>query len=164
MFDQVLKDIQSYPELAALLGHEYTHINNRHGMKTLAHAMFRELLTGVLTGWDNSDNFISNANQLLVLEYSREFEIEADKGSLDLLYKNRIDLNGMTDLLKRMEKIERKSGEQTPTYLSTHSDAEDRLEVIQEEIEKLQNNHIYNEKLDDLFKQLTTFRTRYWWE
>ena len=164
LFDQVLKELQSYTELAAVLGHEYSHIKNRHGMKTLAHALLRESLSEVLTVGDNSDNFISNANQLLVLEYSREFEIEADKGGIDLLYKNRIDLNGMLEVLKRIEKIEQKNGEQTPPYLSTHPDAADRLELIEEEIKKLRNNHVYNEKLDSIFKELKVFKTKFWWE
>ncbi|MFN3605486.1 MAG: GYF domain-containing protein, partial [Leptonema sp. (in: bacteria)] len=55
VFDQVLREVKSYPELAALLGHEYAHIKNRHGMKNLAHAVSRELLTAILAGSDRSN-------------------------------------------------------------------------------------------------------------
>lgn len=156
VFDQVLKEVKSYPELAALLGHEYIHIKNRHGMKTLAHSLSRELLTTVLTGGDNSDKFISNSNKLLTLKNSRDFETEADKGGLELLVQNRIDLNGMTELFKRMEKM--LEGKNVPSYLSTHPDSEDRLETIENEIKGKQNNYVHSDKLDDLFQQLTTFK------
>jgi predicted Zn-dependent protease len=157
VFDQVLKEVKSYPELAALLGHEYIHIKNRHGMKTLAHSLSRELLTAVLTGGDNSDKFISNSNKLLTLKNSRDFETEADKGGLDLLIQNRIDINGMTELFKRMEKLAEIKGKNVPAYLNTHPDSEDRLETIEEEIKDKQNNYVHSDKLDDLFQQLTTF-------
>lgn len=160
VFDQVLKEVKSYPELAALLGHEYIHIQNRHGMKTLAHSLSRELLTVILSGGDNSDKFISNANKLLTLKNSRDFETEADIEAVNLLAKSDIDLKGMSELFKRMEKLGEKGEKSTPTYLSTHPDTEDRLETIEGEIKKRQNNYIHNDKLDDLFKQLTTFKNR----
>lgn len=162
VFDQVLKEVKSYPELAALLGHEYIHIKNRHGMKTLAHSLSRDLLTAVLTGGDNSDKFISNSNKLLTLKNSRDFETEADKGGLELLVQNRIDINGMTELFKRMEKLGERSGKSVPAYLSTHPDSEDRLETTEEEIKKKQNNYVHSDKLDDLFQQLTTFKNSYY--
>lgn len=162
VFDQVLREVKSYPELAALLGHEYIHIKNRHGMKTLAHSLSRELLTAVLTGGDNSDKFISNSNKLLTLKNSRDFETEADKGGLELLVQNRIDINGMTELFKRMEKLGERTGKSVPAYLSTHPDIEDRLETTEEEIKKKQNNYVHNDKLDDLFQQLTTFKNSYY--
>ncbi len=158
VYDQVLKEVESYPELAALLGHEYTHIKKRHGMKTLAHSLSRELLTEVLTGGDNSEKFISNSNKLLTLKNSRVFESEADNGGLELLVQNRINLNGMIELFKRMVKLNEKNGKSVPEYLSTHPDSENRLETIEEEIKKKENNYIHNSKLDDLFQQLTTFK------
>jgi len=155
VFDQVLKEVKSYPELAALLGHEYIHIKNRHGMKNLAHSLSRELLTTVITGGDNSNNFITNSNKLLTLKNSRDFETEADKGGLELLLQNHIDGNGMTDLFKRMEKMP--EGETLPAYLSTHPNTEDRLEKIKKEIKDKPNNYVHSDKLEVLFQQLTTF-------
>lgn len=73
-------------------------------MKNLAYSLSRELLTAVITGGDNTNNFISNSNKLLTLKNSRDFETEADKGGLELLVQKHIDGNGMTDLFKRMKK------------------------------------------------------------
>ena len=157
VFDQVLKEIESYPELAALLGHEYTHINKRHGMKTLAHSLSRELITTILTGGATTDKFIGNSNQLLELKKSREFETEADKEGVYLLIKKAIDANGMSKLIKRMKKIEERDGTEIPFYLSSHPNTEDRLENAEELIRKEHNNYVNNQKLEELFQQLTTF-------
>lgn len=157
VFDQVLKEVKSYPELAALLGHEYAHIKNRHGMKSLAHSLSRELITAVLMGGDKSGKVISNSNKLLILKNSRDFETEADHGGLQLLLQNHIDVNGMAELFNRMEKLGRKNTESIPAYLSTHPDSEDRLLIAEEEIKKNSNNYVYNEKLDTLFQRLSSF-------
>ncbi|MCS6934865.1 MAG: M48 family metalloprotease [Chitinophagales bacterium] len=162
VFDHVLREVESYPELAALLAHEYIHIKNRHGIKTLANSLSRELLTALLTGDDNSETLISNSNKLLTLKNSRYFEIEADKGALELLEQKRIDINGMAELFKRMEKLYEATDNSVPSYLSTHPDIEDRLEMIEEEIKKKQNNYINSEKLDELFQRLTTFNDGYY--
>ncbi|MFN3638394.1 MAG: M48 family metallopeptidase, partial [Chloroherpetonaceae bacterium] len=149
-----LREVKSYPELAALLGHEYAHIKNRHGMKNLAHAVSRELLTAILAGSDRSNTLISNSNKLLTLKNSRELENEADKGGLELLIQNRIDGNGMAQMLRRIEKLGQKSGKNIPAYLSTHPDIEDRIETIEEEIKRGKNDYIHREELERLFQQL----------
>lgn len=154
IYERVLKEVESYPELAALLAHEYAHIENRHGMKTLAHALSREFITTILTGEDRSETLIYNSNKLLTLENSRHFEFEADKEGLSLLAESKINLNGMVDLFNRMNNIKEKSYTHSPVYLSTHPHTEDRLEVIEEEIKQQQNDYLENPKLEKLFQKL----------
>lgn len=153
VFEQVLKEVQSYSELAALLGHEYAHIRNRHGMKMMGHALFRILLVELLTGGDNTDSFVKNSGELLLLGYSRKFEMEADKDGLALLGQKQIDLNGMVELFERMAKFEQREEKRHP-YLSTHPDARSRLEAIKIEIGKMPNNHVRNDRLFHLFTEL----------
>jgi predicted Zn-dependent protease len=152
VFDQVLKEVESYSELAALLGHEYMHIKNRHGMKTLAHFLSRELLTDILSSDDESYKFVSNSNRLLTLKNSRVFETEADEGGLELLFQNRIDMNGMIRLFKRMKDIS--EGISAPDYLSTHPNIEKRIETLEKELKSRQNNYTHSAKLEELFQEL----------
>jgi beta-barrel assembly-enhancing protease len=121
-------------------------------MKTLAHSLSRELLTQILTGGDNSQNLIRNSNKLLTLKNSRNFETEADKGGLQLLIQNHIDINGMIDLFKLMETIS--EGKGVPTYLATHPAIEDRIENIELEIKEEKNDHVFDSNLNNIFEKL----------
>ena len=161
VFDKVFKDVNSSSELAALLGHEYSHIKYRHSMKGLGQALTWELLASIFSGGDNSDNFVRNSNKLLTLKNSREFETQADKGGLDLLQQKQIDLTGMVDLIELMQNLPEVQDDKTPDYLSTHPATEDRLETIQDEIKTRKNNFKTNGRLDDLLQQLKTENGNY---
>lgn len=156
VFDEVLRSVKSYPELAALLAHEYSHIKNRHGMRTLAHEDLRQLLADALFGGGNGyDDFIKNSNKLLTSKKSRGFEKQADKEGLELLRLNKINEQGFIDLLKTIDGIE--SSEKSKNiplsiYFSTHPDTKDRIESIEKNISD--NAFENNSTLDNLFKQL----------
>lgn len=154
VFEKVLEVINSYEELAALLAHEYSHIKYRHGMKGIAQSLSWELLGKVITGGDNSNNFIRNSNLLLTLSNSRAFETQADIGGLKLLREQHIDQKGMIHLFETMLKLPKKNEKQTPAYLSTHPDTEERLLKVNEVISKNKSENIVNNKLEDTFKKL----------
>lgn len=154
IFSKVLQDVNSYSELSALLGHEYSHIKFRHSMKELAQSLSWELLRELITGGDNSDKFVRNSNQLLTLKNSRKFETEADLNGLQLLRQQRIDQSGMTDLFKTIMKQPDENKNKTPTYLSTHPDTQDRLAEAEETIKDNPSEHSNNARLDELFGEL----------
>lgn len=155
LFDNVFENVKSYPELTALLAHEYAHIQNRHGIRRLAHELSRDLVTAFI--WDDDKGvgkFVKNANLLLTLGNSREFETQADIQAFQLLRDKKIDSKGLIDLLMLMEKIERKSGNKTPSYLSTHPNAEERLDLIQDSINASPYDYNHFEKLAEIFQRL----------
>lgn len=154
VFDKVLDEVNSYSELAALLGHEYSHIKYRHGMKTLAHSLSRELLTELLSNGNSHDNFIRHSSELLVLSNSREFETDADLGGLELLREQHIDQNGMVSLFKTMQALPQTAHNETPTYLSSHPDIEDRLEKVEEVIKESSASNTTHSKLETIFADL----------
>lgn len=153
IFSNVIETVNSYPELAALLAHEYAHIKYRHGVKNIAHSLTRELLTKILTGENNGDNFIKNSNKLLTLKNSRSFENKADEEGLNLMASQHIDLNGMTKLFETMSLL---SDNETPAYLSTHPNIEERLKKTQENITSTNNNFSNNVRLEFIFNELKT--------
>lgn len=160
VFDKVLKDINSYQELAALLGHEYSHIKYRHGMKGIAQSLSWELLAELLSGGDNSDNFIRSSSLLLTLKKSRAFETQADLGGLELLIEQHIDQNGMTDLFQTMLKLSQENKSQIPSYLSTHPATKERLEKVTQVIKEKQSDSKANNKLKRIFNELTNTDVR----
>jgi Zn-dependent protease with chaperone function len=161
VFDKVLQSVNSYPELAALLAHEYSHVKNRHGMRSLAHEQLRAIIAdGFSDGANNSDDFIKGSNKLLTSKKSRGFEKQADIEGLELLRKNKINEQGFLDLLTTIESIE-STEKLAPNvnsvfsdYISTHPPTKDRIKLIESKI-LISNNNEPNDKLDSLFKQIT---------
>jgi len=165
VFDEVLKEVESYPELAGLLGHEYTHLVSNHGMRMVARNLGYELIRLLIFG-DESDaaEFTKMVNLVVLLGYSQEFETEADLNALKLMYASKIEAKGLPDLFKRMEKYEKRSGEDVPSYLRTHPITRDRIEYLQDSIASNPYKPEINLKLDTLFQELTTFRkSKSWW-
>lgn len=156
LFDHVFENIKSYPEFTALLAHEYAHIQHRHGIRKLAHELSRSLVTAFI--WDDDKGvgkLVKNANLLLTLGYSREFETQADVQAFQLLRDKKIDSKGLVDLFKRMEKIERTNSKKTPPYLNTHPDPEERLNLMQDSIKASPYAHEHFEKLEQIFQRLS---------
>lgn len=157
LFDNVFENVKSYPELSALFAHEYAHIQNRHGVRRLAHELSRDLVTAFIWDADNGvGKMVKNANLVLTLGNSREFETQADIQAFQLMRDKKIDSRGLVDLFRLLERIERKSDNQTPSYLSTHPDAEERLDLIQDSIKASPYDHNHFEKLEELFQKLNT--------
>jgi predicted Zn-dependent protease len=153
VYDEVLKKVETYDELAALLSHEYSHIKNRHGMKSLASSISYELLFGLLSGNNNNESFTNNAGLLLVLRNSRDIELEADKGGIDLIFKNKINPDGFIALFNRMIMLS-ENEKHIPAYLSTHPDAEVRLEAVKNKIAKQKHAISQNHQLEQLFQEI----------
>ncbi len=154
VFDKVLQDVNSYSELSALMGHEYSHIKFRHGMKGIAQNLAWGLIAEGMNSGDHSDNVIRYANLLLTSKNSRKFETQADLNGLKLLREQRIDQNGMTDLFKTILKQPQPNEQNTPAYLSTHPETQDRLEKAEEIIKDNPSEHSENARLAELFGEL----------
>lgn len=164
VFDEVLRKVGSYQELAALLGHEYCHIKYRHGMKGIAQTLSWGLLGELITGGDHSNGFIENSNLLLTLKNSREFETQSDFGGLELMRQQQIDQTGMSDMFRTMLDAHKGRSEDRPSYLSTHPDTEDRLDAVEQEIKTKPGVVKQHSKLELIFEELTkgeaTWQTR----
>lgn len=164
VIDDVLESVKSYEELAALLFHEYAHVKHRHGLRTLAHALSRELITALIFGDDKGmGELIRNANLLLTLGNSREFETQADIEAFKMFKQKKLDTKGLIDLFKRLEKLERSSGSKAPSYLNTHPDSEERLDLINDSIQASPYNSFDNATLNEIFERLTQKKETYYY-
>ncbi|MFZ1498180.1 MAG: M48 family metallopeptidase, partial [Saprospiraceae bacterium] len=105
VFSGIIDKMKKYDELAALIGHEAAHINNRHSLKLLCRNLSNYLLISALLGDVNGIMAIigDNVNNLQELSFSRQFEREADIEGLILLQKNRIDPQGILHLIERLD-------------------------------------------------------------
>jgi beta-barrel assembly-enhancing protease len=154
VYDAILKKIKTPEELAALLGHEGSHIALRHSLRTLFRSLARKMFLSLITGNESGivNVVVDNADDLKGLQYSRSLETEADNSGLQLMSQNSIGLQGMVQL---METLNQEDGsEELPAFISTHPVFNDRIENIKEKISKLPATTTQDKELATLFQAI----------
>ena len=133
VYDQLLREMKHYEELAALLSHEYAHVEEKHTTKTIFRSMgtymFISLLFGDLGG--AGAVVVENANSLKSLQYSRRLEKAADLYGLHLLQERKIDPRGFEWLFNTLKQ---QNSLQPSEWLSSHPDLDNRIRYINREM------------------------------
>lgn len=125
-----LLDRMSRPEeLAALLAHEFSHIEKRHTTRALLQSFgtytMISLVFGDLSGI--AAVVAENAHTLRHLEYSRSLEKEADLNGLALLEARHISGEGYIQLFRTLQK---EAGAAPSEWLSSHPDLDSRISYV----------------------------------
>jgi len=139
VFEGLVRETECWDELAALMGHELAHVNERHSFKQLARSITSYLLLSVLTGdvAGASGVMLEQANNFNEMANSRKHEKEADLVGLEYLKQNKIRPQAMMDLFYRLmeETGEDEMTEELGTkmeYLSTHPLSSNRMGYIKD--------------------------------
>jgi Zn-dependent protease with chaperone function len=155
VYSGIIEKMNSHEELVALLGHEITHVVNRHSLKSICRSAASGIVIASLFGdvTGISSGILSQADKFKELEYSRDLETEADNNGLQIMIDNKVNPSGMLNLLE----ILKKESNEMPglmKYLSTHPDTEARIENIKAHSDfGLKFNE--NEELKTIFRDLT---------
>ena len=156
VYDKLLSGIGSYPELAALLAHEFVHVQNRHSLRSLFRQFSSRIFLALFLG--NFDVagavLIQNTEQLKDLSYSRKLETEADEVGASLLAQRGIDCKGFVRLFELLQK--ESGGATVPEFINSHPDLEKRMANVQEQAYCKNQQTTPNEALHGLFLQLKT--------
>ncbi|HVG17366.1 MAG TPA: M48 family metallopeptidase [Chitinophagaceae bacterium] len=156
VYDKLLNSTSSYPELCALLAHEFTHIENRHTIRTL----FRQLGSGIFMSLLLGDAsavggaIIRNADYLKNLSYSRALEKEADENGLRLLSERGIDPDGFVRLFQLLGR--QNKGSEATEWLSSHPNLNKRIKAIKGNLFYQRGKHATDTSLHRLFLQIQT--------
>jgi hypothetical protein len=132
VYSELLKQIDSYPELAALLSHEFTHVNNKHSTKSIFRRLGSKVFIGLLFGRFGTVTsvLINHADDLKSLKYSRKLEKEADMDGLEILLQRKIDPQGFTALFQHLKSAAPSNS--MPEFLGSHPDVDKRIGYIKE--------------------------------
>ena len=136
-------DMESYEELAAILGHEITHVDCRHisdkmekskkiGIASIA-GLVAAIGLGVAGAGVAANAALAGtlaASQQLMLAYSREDEMQADQVGLIYLTDAGYNADGLLDALKRIRSRQWFGKDIVPTYMMTHPALEDRIAYV----------------------------------
>ncbi len=143
----IVKMCKNEDELAAVLAHEISHIQLRHGMSSIKDSRWTNFATTL--GVEATKKYASNdlikltdafggsvsdvVNTLVVNGYSREYEMSADAYALEILSKTGYAPTSIVSMLEQMQKTlaDDKGG-----FGTTHPKASERVESISKVLQK----------------------------
>jgi len=154
VYDAILEQMKTPEELAALLGHEGSHIALRHSLRNIFRDLSQKMFLALIVGNESgiASVVVNNANALQQLQYSRSLETEADNNGLQLMAKNNINMQGMVRLIKMLQN--ENGGAEPSAFLSTHPVFKDRIGNIEKQIRQLPAVTTSNDSLKKLFHDI----------
>ena len=139
---------QNESELAGVMGHEVSHILQRHqargvaGQKGSTIASLAALAVAILASRGGSTSQIPEAAVATAtaigiqgqLDYSREFEREADRMGLGIMERAGFDARGMVSFFERLQRSNRHNDGKAPGYLRSHPLTTERIADMQNRV------------------------------
>ena len=136
VFTGMLRLAQNNNQLAAVIGHEISHVQARHGNERASMDMVSQLGQGVAEiAAPGSGNLVGLGSQLgFLLPYSRTQENEADIMGQVLMARAGFDPRASIDLWLLMQKQNQGA---PPQFLSTHPAHGDRIQKLHAQLPKV---------------------------
>jgi beta-barrel assembly-enhancing protease len=130
-------------ELAGVMSHEIAHVAARHGTRQATRGQVAQLATIPLIfmggGWGAYG--IRQAASVLIpigfLQFSRQFEREADMLGLQYMYKTGYDPGSFVDFFEKIQSMEKKKPGFLSKAFSTHPLTDDRITTAQKNIQEM---------------------------
>jgi len=140
----LLELLESEDELAAVLGHEISHVDNRHAIERLQYELASRKL-----GLGEFYSLGSAGVQIFQAGYNKDQELEADRVGLDFAVAAGYSPAGAVTLMQRFERLEKESSEKPSSaveelaqipfdslreYFRSHPPASERAAALRAEI------------------------------
>jgi predicted Zn-dependent protease len=156
-------------ELAGVMAHEIAHVAARHGTRQATRGEIAQLATIPLIfmgGWTGYG--IRQAASILIpvgyLQFSREFEGEADMLGLQYMYKTGYDPEAFVDFFEKIESLEKKKPGTMAKVFSTHPPTDARIVKAQQNIQQLLKERpeyvVTTSEFNDVKARLMAFHNR----
>jgi predicted Zn-dependent protease len=139
----LIEQTTNLSELAGVLAHEISHVEERHSVKQLERVQRANLggaLASILLGGAGgglAQAGINVAGTAILAGYSREAESEADSLAVILLVEAGIDPTGLVTFFKRLLAEHERQPSLFEQWFSTHPLTEARIAATREEISEL---------------------------
>lgn len=133
----LIKKVKDDDELASVIAHEVAHIAARHAMKRLENTLGYSALKILTLNIPKDETSIRNSNMAftqLLLSYSREDEIEADRLSVKYLRTAGFNPAGILGFLNTLREIQAKEPPKPKIRFRTHPYISERIAAVKKEI------------------------------
>lgn len=145
MFTGLYEKLTTDDALAAVTGHEMTHVRKQHWAKAYAKSQERDLGIGLLLGLFHAGKAAQTiaglADSAISLKYSRGEEAAADAGGLEDMVAAGFNPEGMIQLFETLQKVSGNGGSIAGDFLSDHPLTSDRIKAAKDQIAKLARTH-----------------------
>jgi len=140
VYTGLLKLAEDEAELMGVLGHEVAHVTRRHIAQQLTAQYGLQALTGAIGMAGGVTGLIgqlasSVGSQGFLLKYSRDHERESDYFGAIYEATAGWDPHGMSRFFAKMDAMDSRGN--TPTFLLTHPDPEERVENVEKHIAEM---------------------------
>ncbi|RYY55880.1 MAG: hypothetical protein EOO09_08715 [Chitinophagaceae bacterium] len=132
LYTGLLNKLKDYPEFAALVSHEYSHVQLKHATRSVFRSIGSKVFLSLVLGNNGAIGSVlaDQAEQLKSLGYSRSLEKEADLHGLQLLRARQIDPAGFTGLFNQLKKDDGQG--EMPEILASHPNLDERIRYVSE--------------------------------
>ena len=144
MFTGLYSQVGSDDELAAVTGHEMTHVRMQHWAKAYQKNTERDAELGIFLSIihanRNVQSFASVANSTYTLKYSRSEETQADAGGLDNMVAAGYNPQGMLNLFHTLQRLSGNGGGLGGDFFSDHPLTSARIEAAKKQIARMRQD------------------------
>ena len=131
-------------ELAGVMAHETAHVCAHHAAREMTRANYAQIGMVpliMMTGYSWTGYGIYEATQLLIpitfLEFSREFEAQADYLGVQYMYRAGYDPQAFVTFFEKIENLEKQKPGAVAKVFENHPQTPDRIQHTEEEIAKI---------------------------
>lgn len=147
MFTGLYKLLSTDDALAAVTGHEMTHVRKQHWAKASAQQQQRNALLAlglsIFHAGQAAQTIAGLADSAIGLKYSRGEEDQADQGGLENMVAAGYNPQGMIQLFQALQKASGNGGSVAGDFLSDHPLTSDRIKHAEERIAAMKDQRTF---------------------
>lgn len=131
--DRLIEKAKDDREIFGVLAHEIVHVREHHGMRSVLQNSAVFLVWTLMTGDLSTVTSVGAALPTMLAQsgYSRQFELEADKGAADYMIHAGWGTKPLSEMLKRIDPERPMLGGATEA-ISSHPVTEKRIRILQD--------------------------------
>ena len=131
VLDGLLNTVTSEQALAFVLAHEIAHVHHRDPARAVARGLSVSVVSGLVFGQTDLAHLAGLGGNLMLLQYSRQQEAEADAWALQAVFRHYGHVAGADELFRALLKMEEGSDEMQE-WLATHPNLHKRIQMLRE--------------------------------